>query len=41
MDSNSEREMDERSKESKPKSVPRQAPLKEHGQPEWRDVKND
>jgi hypothetical protein len=41
LDSNSERTSGKRSGQSAQKSVPRQAPLKEHGQPAWRDVKHD
>jgi hypothetical protein len=41
LDANSEREISPRSRQSKQKSVPQQAPLKEHGQPAWRDVKSD
>jgi hypothetical protein len=39
IDPNSQREAEHRSRQSKQKSVPQQAPLKEHGQPAWRDVK--
>jgi hypothetical protein len=41
IDANSEREIATRSPQSKQKSVPQQAPLKEHGQPAWRNVKGD
>jgi len=41
LDSNSEREVEPRSRQSKQKSVPQEGPLKEHGQPAWRDVKED
>jgi hypothetical protein len=41
LDSNTEREAAKRSRQSRQKAVPQQAPLKEHGQPEWRDVKGD
>jgi hypothetical protein len=41
IDPNSQREAGQRSRQSKQKSVPQQAPLKEHGQPAWRDVKSE
>ena len=41
LDENSERVRAKRSRESAQKTVPQQAPLKEHGQPAWRDVKED
>jgi hypothetical protein len=41
IDLNTQREAGQRSKQVKEKSVPQQAPLKEHGQPAWRDVKGD
>jgi hypothetical protein len=41
IDSNSQRETGQRSRQSRQKSTPREAPLKEHGQPAWRDVKED
>jgi hypothetical protein len=40
IDPNSQREAEPRSRQAKQKAVPQQAPLKEHGQPAWRDVKN-
>jgi hypothetical protein len=39
LDSNTEREMEDIARQSKQKGVRQQAPLKEHGQPAWRDVK--
>jgi hypothetical protein len=39
LDANTERVRDRRSGQAAQKSVPQQAPLKEHGQPAWRDVK--
>ena len=41
IDPNSAREIGPRSRQSRQKAVPQQAPLKEHGQPSWRDVKED
>jgi hypothetical protein len=39
IDPNSQREAGQLARHSKQKSVPQQEPLKEHGQPAWRDVK--
>lgn len=39
VDPNTERETGKRSRQSTQKSVPGQTPLKEHGQPAWREVK--
>jgi hypothetical protein len=39
LDSNSERMKEKRERQSTEKSVPEQAPLKEQGQPAWREVK--
>jgi len=39
IDSNSERMKEMLEGQSAQKSVPDQAPLKEHGQPAWREVK--
>ena len=41
LDANTERVNQKRSQQSAQKAVPGQAPLKEHGQPAWRDVKTD
>ena len=41
IDPNSEREAAPRARQSRQKAVPQQAPLKEHGQPSWRDIKED
>jgi hypothetical protein len=41
VESNTEREASRRSRQSAQKPVPGQAPLKEHGQPAWRNVKPD
>jgi hypothetical protein len=41
IDSNTQREAGHRDKQSKQKAAPQQSPLKEHGQPAWRDVKSD
>jgi hypothetical protein len=38
-DENTQREKNARSSQSAPKAAPGQAPLKEHGQPAWREVK--
>jgi hypothetical protein len=38
LDPNSERIREKRERQSTQKAVPKQAPLKEHGQPAWRDV---
>jgi hypothetical protein len=39
LDLNSERMKEKRERQSTEKSVPEQAPLKEQGQPAWREVK--
>jgi hypothetical protein len=41
IEANSERMSGKRSRQSTQKSVPQHAPLKEHGQPAWRDVKEN
>jgi hypothetical protein len=41
IDPNTAEVREKRSRESAQKSVPEQAPLKEQGQPAWRDVKKD
>ena len=41
IDPTTEEVREKRSRQSMQKVVPRQAPLKEHGQPAWRDVKED
>jgi hypothetical protein len=41
IDPTTEEVREKRSRQSMQKAVPRQAPLKEHGQPAWRDVKED
>jgi hypothetical protein len=38
---NSQREAGKRARQSAQKSAPGEAPLKEHGQPAWRNVKRD
>ena len=41
MDSNTDRESDERRDESRQRRAAGQAPLKKHGQPAWRKVQED
>jgi hypothetical protein len=41
VDANTQREVGQRSRQSKQKAAPQQVPLKEHGQPAWRDVKGE
>lgn len=41
LDKNTERIAPKRDAQSAQKTTPGQAPLKEHGQPAWREVKND
>lgn len=40
-DGNTQRAREQRSGQSAQKAAPGQAPLKEHGQPAWREVKAD
>ena len=41
LDENTEEVRGKRRMQSAQEAVPEQAPLKEHGQPAWRDVKKD
>jgi hypothetical protein len=41
LDETTEEVREKRSRQSAQKTVPKESPLKEHGQPAWRDVKED
>ena len=41
VDGNSQRETGKRTRQASQKAVPGEAPLKEHGQPVWRNVKDE
>jgi hypothetical protein len=41
LDANTERELEKRARQSASKSIPGEAPIKEHGQPAWREVRKD